>query len=276
MSGETKFFNAFKNLILEHGYWRLAMGNENTFTMTRPDIENHCDEELAMLSFTTLLRYESDPDRRAYWLSCLKWLYDDVKIQRNPLHAGITSVFLPEIVDIEAGVKSLREMPTWDRRRVERRKTKQNLVTKNQLVELLGTTHSQLTLSGSPPFPVLLVGLQGSGKTTTIAKLAYMLKKGDKHRPYLVPADVYRPAAIDQLVTLAKQINVPCYPSAQSDDPVDICKKAVKEGPPVAGPLAFCLPALLVSIIVIGLAYATTMSIEVLKFELLTRIMVGF
>jgi len=99
----------------------------------------------------------------------------------------------------------------------------------DELVELLGTTHSQLTLSGSPPFPVLLVGLQGSGKTTTIAKLAYMLKKGNKHRPYLVPADVYRPAAIDQLVTLAKQINVPCYPSAQSDDPVDICKKAVKE-----------------------------------------------
>lgn len=99
----------------------------------------------------------------------------------------------------------------------------------DELVKLLGSTHTQLTLSGTPPFPVLLVGLHGSGKTTTIAKLAYMLKKGGKHRPYLVPADVRRPAAIDQLVTLAKQVNVPCYPSKTSDNPVKISKNAVKE-----------------------------------------------
>ncbi len=99
----------------------------------------------------------------------------------------------------------------------------------DELIRLLGTHQGQLTLSGPPPFPILLVGLQGSGKTTTIAKLARLLKKGGKHRPYLVPADVRRPAAIDQLVTLAEQVGVPCYPSKTSDDPVKISKKAVKE-----------------------------------------------
>jgi len=99
----------------------------------------------------------------------------------------------------------------------------------DELVSLLGTSHSQLTLAGTPPFPVLLVGLQGSGKTTTIAKLASLLKKGGKHRPYLVPADVRRPAAIDQLLTLADQVAVPCYPSKQTEKPVSICKAALKE-----------------------------------------------
>jgi len=118
MSEDPKFFEAFKSLALKHEYWRLAMGNKNTFTMTNPAIENHCDEELAMLSFTTLLTYESDPERRAYWQACLKWLYEDVKPERNPLHAGITAIFMPDIVDVKAGVKSLIDMPVWDRRRV--------------------------------------------------------------------------------------------------------------------------------------------------------------
>lgn len=102
-------------------------------------------------------------------------------------------------------------------------------VVHDELVKLLGNAHKQLTLSGMPPFPILLVGLQGSGKTTTIAKLAYILKKGDKHRPYLVPADVRRPAAIEQLLTLAKQVDVPCYPSRPSENPVKICKNAIKD-----------------------------------------------
>lgn len=119
ISGNTKFFDAFRSLILKYRYWKLAMGNENTFTMTKPMFNNHCDEELAMLSFTTLLRYESDPDRRAYWLACLKWLYTQVRPERNPMHAGITSIFLPQAVDAHSGVQSLREMPARDRRRVE-------------------------------------------------------------------------------------------------------------------------------------------------------------
>ncbi len=98
-----------------------------------------------------------------------------------------------------------------------------------ELIELLGTKHTRITLSGTSPYPILLVGLQGSGKTTTIAKLAHMLKKSGKHRPYLVPADVRRPAAIDQLATLAKQVDVPCYPSAPTDNPIVISQNAIQE-----------------------------------------------
>jgi signal recognition particle subunit SRP54 len=71
----------------------------------------------------------------------------------------------------------------------------------------------------------MLVGLQGSGKTTTAGKLAVFLR-GKGRKPYLVPADVYRPAAIDQLTKLGTQIDVPVYASDSKADPVDICKKA--------------------------------------------------
>jgi signal recognition particle subunit SRP54 len=72
----------------------------------------------------------------------------------------------------------------------------------------------------------MLVGLQGSGKTTSAAKIANFLL-GEKHRPYLVPADVYRPAAIDQLTTLAAQLNIPCYPSSTLMNPVEIAHKSI-------------------------------------------------
>ncbi|MDD5760296.1 MAG: signal recognition particle protein [Desulfobulbaceae bacterium] len=93
------------------------------------------------------------------------------------------------------------------------------------LIELLGGNTEGLTLSGEPPAVILIVGLQGSGKTTTSAKLAKQLKKKGR-RPYLVPADVYRPAAIDQLTVLGKSIDVPVHPSLGSSDPVDICRSA--------------------------------------------------
>jgi len=73
----------------------------------------------------------------------------------------------------------------------------------------------------------MLVGLQGSGKTTTAAKLAKLLKENLKRNPYLVPADVYRPAAIEQLKVLAETIGVGVYDSQQGNNPVDICKDAV-------------------------------------------------
>jgi signal recognition particle subunit SRP54 len=101
------------------------------------------------------------------------------------------------------------------------------------LTTLMGENCEDLNLSGARPVSVMLVGLQGSGKTTTSGKLAvYLKKKGRK--PYLVPADVYRPAAIDQLQKLGAQLGVPVYPSEPDMDPVDICDKArtaaVKEG----------------------------------------------
>src|ERR671934_2140706 len=80
----------------------------------------------------------------------------------------------------------------------------------DQLVELLGTTPPRLTVSPRPPTTVMLVGLQGSGKTTTAAKLAIQIRKMG-HKPLLVAADPYRPAAVTQLQALGKQIEVPVY-----------------------------------------------------------------
>ncbi|HSV91715.1 MAG TPA: signal recognition particle receptor subunit alpha, partial [Desulfobacterales bacterium] len=81
-----------------------------------------------------------------------------------------------------------------------------------KLTELMGSRHEGLALGGPPPAAIMLVGLQGSGKTTTAGKLAIQLRKSGR-RPFLVPADVYRPAAIDQLKKIADQVDVPVFAS---------------------------------------------------------------
>lgn len=96
-----------------------------------------------------------------------------------------------------------------------------------ELVALLGGTLAKMHLSPNPPTVVMLVGLQGSGKTTTAGKLARNFKK-DGRRVMLVPADTRRPAAVQQLVTLAKQVGVDAYSSSQKD-PATICREAVKQ-----------------------------------------------
>ena len=98
-------------------------------------------------------------------------------------------------------------------------------IVNDELTEIMGTRHEDLNLSGSKPASIMLVGLQGSGKTTTAGKLAVFLRKKGK-KPYLVPADVYRPAAIDQLKKLGEQLSVPVYSSTVEMDPVQICSKA--------------------------------------------------
>lgn len=96
-----------------------------------------------------------------------------------------------------------------------------------ELIKVLGDSQT-LNLSFKPPVIILLVGLQGSGKTTTAAKLALYLKNKLKRYPYLVPADVYRPAAIEQLKILAAKLEVPVYPTREKDDPVKVAKEAKK------------------------------------------------
>lgn len=98
-------------------------------------------------------------------------------------------------------------------------------IVNDELTRLMGGSNEQLNLSGPHPVPVMLVGLQGSGKTTTAGKLAIHLRKMGR-RPYLVPADVYRPAAIDQLQKLASQIDMPVYASSTDMKPVDIGRQA--------------------------------------------------
>ncbi len=97
----------------------------------------------------------------------------------------------------------------------------------DELIKILG--HSEeLNLSFKPPVVILLLGLQGSGKTTTSAKLALLLKNKYKRRPLLVPADVYRPAAIDQLKTLGDRLQISVFPTTPKDDPVKITQQAKK------------------------------------------------
>lgn len=97
-----------------------------------------------------------------------------------------------------------------------------------EMIELLGGAQQGLNLKGKPPVALMLVGLQGSGKTTTAAKLALHLRR-EKFSPYLVPADVYRPAAIAQLQRLASELSVPVFASKPDMKPVDICVQAMGE-----------------------------------------------
>ena len=98
----------------------------------------------------------------------------------------------------------------------------------DRLVELMGGGSSRLSLANRFPAPVMLVGLQGCGKTTTAAKLAYYLKNKER-RVFLVSADVYRPAAVEQLRVLADKVGAGFFASTDGADAVRICTEAVKE-----------------------------------------------
>lgn len=97
-----------------------------------------------------------------------------------------------------------------------------------ELCAMMGGSEAALELGGRPPVAIMLVGLQGSGKTTTAGKMALYLKKKLNRRPYLVPADVNRPAAITQLTRLAEEIGAPSFPSTTEMKPVDIAAKAMR------------------------------------------------
>ncbi len=98
----------------------------------------------------------------------------------------------------------------------------------SELCELLGRENSRIQLAPNPPTLIMMVGLHGSGKTTTSAKLARLFKK-EGRRPMLVAADLQRPAAIDQLVTLGRQLDLPVYHSRETKDPVLLCEGAIKQ-----------------------------------------------
>lgn len=101
-------------------------------------------------------------------------------------------------------------------------------IVNEELCELLGKTNSRIQLAPNPPTIIMMVGLHGSGKTTTSAKLARLFKK-EGRRPMLVAADLQRPAAIDQLVALGLQIDVPVYHSKETTNPINLCNEAVRK-----------------------------------------------
>lgn len=100
-------------------------------------------------------------------------------------------------------------------------------IVKDELTLMMGEHNNALNLSTQPPAVILMLGLQGSGKTTTAAKLARKLILEQKKKVMLVSLDVYRPAAIEQLQTLANQLETPCYPSSPHDQPTAITKAAL-------------------------------------------------
>ncbi len=101
-------------------------------------------------------------------------------------------------------------------------------IVNEELTRIMGSARQDLDLSGKTPFRIMLVGLQGSGKTTTAGKLALYLRKQGRN-PYLVPADIYRPAAIDQLKKLGSQIEIPVHSTDKKLKPEDICLDAMSK-----------------------------------------------
>src|SRR5690606_35993315 len=98
-----------------------------------------------------------------------------------------------------------------------------------ELVRVMGEANDALSLNVKPPAIVLMAGLQGAGKTTTVAKLARFLKERQRKKVAVVSTDVYRPAAIDQLETLAKEVGAYFVSSRSDEAPLDIARRAVKE-----------------------------------------------
>jgi signal recognition particle subunit SRP54 len=101
-------------------------------------------------------------------------------------------------------------------------------IVRDELIEMLGGSNVRLSLSSQPPSIIMLVGLQGSGKTTSSGKLSKWLQKNG-HRPMLVSVDVYRPAAREQLKVIAKEIGVKLWEGNSTDKPLQLCQDAVRE-----------------------------------------------
>lgn len=102
-------------------------------------------------------------------------------------------------------------------------------VVKEELTELMGGEQSKIAVASRPPTVIMMVGLQGAGKTTTAGKLANHLRKNHNRKPMMAAADVYRPAAINQLETIGKQLSIPVFSMGTEANPVDIAKKAVEK-----------------------------------------------
>ncbi|MUV39990.1 Signal-recognition-particle GTPase [Lentibacillus sp. JNUCC-1] len=102
-------------------------------------------------------------------------------------------------------------------------------IVKEELSDLMGGDQSKIAVADRPPTVIMMVGLQGAGKTTTTGKLANHLRKNHNRTPLLAACDVYRPAAVDQLETLGKQLDLPVYSQGTEANPVDIATEAVKQ-----------------------------------------------
>jgi signal recognition particle subunit SRP54 len=145
------------------------------------------------------------------------------QVRLNLLEADVNFKVVKEFceqVKVQALGQSVHQSLTPDKQFIK--------IFHQELVHLMGEG-KELPLNFKPPVVLMLCGLQGSGKTTTAAKLARYFKEEKKRFPFLVPADVYRPAAIEQLKTLASRLEIPCYDTHPKDNPVKLCRRAVDE-----------------------------------------------
>ncbi|OYQ65970.1 signal recognition particle protein [Aerococcus sp. 1KP-2016] len=101
-------------------------------------------------------------------------------------------------------------------------------IVNDELTDLMGGEHVDIQYATTPPTVIMMAGLQGAGKTTTVGKLANFLKKNDHKKPLLVAGDIYRPAAINQLQTLGQQLDIPVFTLGDQVSPVEIAKQAVE------------------------------------------------
>ncbi len=136
------------------------------------------------------------------------------------VHFKVVKGFLESVKTKALGQEVLRSL-TPDQQFVK--------IVREELTSLLGGSQQELDLRGTPPLVIMLVGLQGSGKTTTLAKLALFLQREKKRKPYLVSADVYRPAAIEQLKILGRDLGIPVHDSRPEKPPLQICQEAFEE-----------------------------------------------
>ncbi|MBL4952655.1 signal recognition particle protein [Neobacillus sp. OS1-32] len=102
-------------------------------------------------------------------------------------------------------------------------------IVNEELTSLMGGEQSKIAVASRPPTVIMMVGLQGAGKTTTTGKLANLLRKKYNRKPLLVAGDIYRPAAIKQLETLGKQLNMPVFSLGDQISPVEIARKAIEK-----------------------------------------------
>lgn len=154
------------------------------------------------------------------------------KITEENIDSMVREVRLA-LLEADVNYKAVKEFTSVVREKALGEEVKKSLtpgemfvgIIRDSLVELLGGVNTPLNLNGNPAC-LMLVGLQGSGKTTTIGKLANLLRKKHNKKPLLVACDIYRPAAIEQLKQIGKELNIPVY-SEDSKDAVSIAKNGV-------------------------------------------------
>jgi len=111
MTGDKYFYDVYENLVTTNKYYNLAIPTNDTLTIVNPAIANHSDHELAMLAYTTVLRYEADPERLAHWLEGFDFLYDQERPERNPWWASIAALSGLADPDAENARRTLQEIP---------------------------------------------------------------------------------------------------------------------------------------------------------------------